>query len=205
MATITQLIAQKKNNERVSVYVDYEFFCGLTLDDAVKNGLVIGLEMTEAELSQLLAISDENDVFNKTLVYILRTPRTETEIKRYLFRKQCSTEQTTRIIQRLKKLNYINDEAYASIFASQKQDKLSVRAIKHKLRMKGIKASCIDDATQDHDDQTELAKNVAEKYMRYRESDEKNLQRLYRYLVGKGFEYDDVGEIVRSFRNTKGA
>ena len=203
MAVITQLVAQKKNNERISVFVNNEFFCGLKVDDAISNSLVVGLELSEAELSSLLLIAGENDMFNKALVYILKNPRTESEVKRFLQRKECSNEMTTRIVDRLKTNNYINDEAYARMFAAQKHVKMSIRAIKHKLRTKGVNSELAGDIVENYDNESEIARGVAEKYMRYRDYDEKNLQRLYRYLVAKGFGYDLVSEIVSDYRNKR--
>ena len=186
------------------MFVDDKFFCGLAIDDVIKNSLVAGMELTEAELSDLLAISGQNAMFNKALVYILRAPRTETEIRRFLSRKKdCSTEMTTRIIERLKTMNYLNDEAYAKMFAATKHVKMSIRAIKHKLKTKGIADEYTTAATEDVGEQDDLAKTVAEKYLRYREYDEKNLQRLFRYLVSKGFEYDTVTAIIADYRNKR--
>ena len=205
MATITQLAVQKKNRERISVFVDDVFFCGLSVDDTLKNNLVVGLEMTEEELSHLLSLAGENDMYNKALVYILRSPRTENEVRRYLSRKECSAEMTARIIERLKTMNFINDEAYAKMFAAQKHVKISVRAIKHRLRARGVAPELAEEATQEVDveEQGELARTVAEKYMRYKEYNEKSLQSLYRYLVAKGFDYDDVSEIVSDYRKKR--
>ena len=204
MPKITQLATQKKNTERVSVFVDDRFFCGLSLDDVVASGLVANMEVDEEFLSNLLGRSGENDMYNKTLLYILRSPRTETEIRRYLSRKKdCSAEMINRIIERLKTANYLNDEAYAKMFAASKHAKISARMIKYKLRNKGIDGDLADSATADIDKQDDLAKTVAEKYMRYREYDDKNLAKLFRYLVSKGFEYDVVNEIVGDFKNKR--
>ena len=204
MPTITHLTAQKKNNERISVFVDDAFLCGLTLDDVVKNGLFVGMEADEEFLSNLLGVSGENDMYNKTLIYILRSPRTESEIRNFLSRKkECSPEMTERIVGRLKTMNYINDEAYAKMFASAKHVKTSARAIKIKLKSKGVKTEYVDAATENIGDQGELVKMIAEKYMRYREYDAKNLQKLFRYLVSKGFEYDSVTEIVNTYKHKR--
>ena len=204
MSTITQLSAQKKNTERINVFVDDKFFCGLAIDDVVKMGIVAGMEVDEEFLSNLLSRSGENDMFNKALVYILKSPRTELEIKRFLSRKKdCSAEMTAKIIDRLKTMNYIDDEAYSKMFASAKHVKASARAIKMKLKNKGIKPDLIDAATENIGDQGGLAHTVAEKYMRYREYDQKNLAALHRYLVFKGFEYDVVNGIIEEYRQKR--
>jgi len=201
---ITQLQAQKKTTDRVSVFVDDRFFCGLSLDDVVSSGVTVGLQVDDEFLSNLLSRAGENDMYNKTLVYILRSPRTELEIRRFLSRKKdCSAEMTNRIIERLKTANYLNDEAYAKMFAASKHQKISARMIKLKLKNKGIKTDLVDSATAEIDNQEDLAKTVADKYMRYREIDDKNLQKLFRYLVSKGFEYDIVNDIVNDYKSKR--
>jgi regulatory protein len=204
VSKITQLSAQKKNTERINVFVDDKFFCGLAIDDVVKTGLVADMEVDEEFLSNLLSRSGENDMFNRALVYILRSPRTEQEIQRFLSRKKdCSAEMTAKIIERLKTMNYINDEAYAKMFAATKHVKSSARAIKMKLKQKGVKSDLVDAATSDIGKQDVLARAVAEKYMRYREYDQKNLASLHRYLVSKGFEYDAVNEIIEEYKSKR--
>jgi regulatory protein len=201
VAIITQLQAQKKNNERVNLFVDGVFFCGLGIDDVVKNNIVVNMSVTEEFLSNLLCQSGENDMYNKTLMYILKRPRTENEIKRYLStKKHISPDMTTRIIDRLKTQSYINDEAYARMFTAQKHLRASVRAIKQKLRQKGIRVDLIDQSTAEIGDQDELCKTLAEKYMRNRENIQLNQQKLYRFLVLKGFNYDTISAIVDDFK-----
>jgi regulatory protein len=201
MPVITKIEAQKKNNERVTIYIDGQFFCGLKIDDVVKNNLTVGMEVTNEFLSNLLLASGENDMYNKTLEYIVRTPRTENEIKRFLLRKKdCSPEMIARIIERLKTANYINDEAYARMFVGAKHIKISTRMIKQRLKHKGLDTEIVEQSTKDIGSQTDLANTVAQKYMRYREYDDKNLQRLFRYLVSKGFEYDICKEIVAEYK-----
>jgi len=144
----------------------------------------------------------ECEFFDKALVYVLKMQRTEREVSIFLLRKKgCAHDVAGRIIERLKGLNYLNDAEYARMYASAKREKLSVRAIKLKLRTKGIAQSIIDELRFEDCDQSALAKAVAAKYMRSKMPDQANLARLFRYLVAKGFEYDLVGEITKEVRN----
>ncbi|MCL2229358.1 MAG: RecX family transcriptional regulator [Firmicutes bacterium] len=201
MSFITALEVQKKDNERINVFVDGQFLCGLTIDSVVKNGLTVGMEVDDVFLASLIGQGGENDMYNKALVYIVRMPRTEIEIRRFLSRKKdCSPEMIDRIVDRLKTTDYINDEAYARMFVGAKHVKVSSRAIKQKLKSRGIKSDIVETATSEIGDQSDLARSVAEKYMRFREYDEKNIQRLFRYMVSKGFEFDLTAEIVSEYK-----
>jgi len=190
MPAITGLQAQKRDKTRVNLYIDDEFFCGLTLDEVVRNRLAVGVDLTEAELANLSQSSDETKHFNKTLEYVLRSPKTEQQVKQYLYKKQLETQTINSIITRLKNLNYINDAEYAERYVQSKSTKYGSRVIKQKLQVKGIKCDQIDAG-----DQTELARSLAEKYMR---SGQKNKQQLYRYLLAKGFDYDIVERVCKS-------
>jgi len=184
MPTITQLQAQKNNKSRVNVFVDGEFYCGLSLDDVVKNKLSVGTDLTEAELANL---NKSND-FNKTLEYILKSPKTELQVKQYLYKKQYDQS----ILARLKDLGYINDTQYAENYIQAKSSKYGSRVIKQKLAQKGVKCEV------KINDQSELALTIAQKYMRNKESTRENKAKLHRYLLAKGFDYDIVEQVCKS-------
>ncbi|MCL2846937.1 MAG: RecX family transcriptional regulator [Firmicutes bacterium] len=202
MPKITALTAQKGNKDRINVFVDDEFFCGISLDSAVRFRVVADKEMTDEELSLLLAESGENELYVRALDYILKSPRTEREITRYLYRRDASPETATRIIKRLKTMNYINDEAYAKMFAEQKSGKLGISKIRTKLFGRGIDLNLIEQSLDIVEDETQedLARRVADKFLRNRERDHITMQKLYRHLATKGFDFDLCGKIVEEFK-----
>lgn len=191
MPILTRLEAQKKNKERVNVYVDDEFFCGLSIDDVIRQKLSAGIHLTEADLANLRLASDENKFFTKTLENLLSSPKTEFQIKQYLYRKQVELNTVNNIVARLKQLNYINDEDYARNFADAKSAKYGKRVIRQKLAAKGIRCDEVEVG-----DQSDLALALARKYMRNKARDAKEFSKLYRYLVGKGFDFVLVCGIV---------
>lgn len=192
MPKITSLQTQRRK-DRLNVYVDGEFFCGISLDTAVRFNIVTDKEYADEELGVLLAESGENELYLKALAYIVKSPRTEREITRHLYKKDASPETVAKIIARLKTMNYINDEAYAKLFTEQKMEKLGVGSIRNKLYTRGIDARLIEQALEEESDvesQEELARRVAEKYMRNKTPDHKTLQRLYKHLASRGFELE---------------
>lgn len=205
MPKITQLEVQKTNKDRINLYIDGEFYCGLSIDLAVAKNLVVGAELDRAALSEILADSGENDLYIRALGYILKGPRTEREITGYLYRKDASPETMTRIIERLKTMNYINDEAYAKMFTSQKSEKLGVGAIRNKLYLRGISSLLIENSMKELEEkgQDDLARNIAEKYLRHKDRGPKTMQKLYRYLGSKGFDFELCSQIVEEFKSNQ--
>jgi len=200
---ISSLEVQKSNKERLNVYVNNEFFCGISLDDVIKYNIVVGRELTDEEMGTLLAATGENDLYIKALGYIVKSPRTEREITQYLYKKDASPETVGRVIARLKVMNYINDEAYAKMFTEQKSGKLGTGAIRNKLYTRGINKELIEQSIEDlveEEDQEELCKRVAEKYMRNKSRDVKTTQKLYRHLASKGFDFELCQSTVDEFK-----
>ena len=200
MATVTALEVQKKNKERVNVYVDDAFFCGLSLDDVVRFRLAVGMNLSEMEMRSISDMGEENKYFTKALEYTLRSPKTQFQIKQYLYKKQLETPTINRIIDRLVALNYINDEQYAEQFVSAKSHKMGVGVIKQKLMQKGVNRDIVGESVAQVDNQEEPCLALAEKYMRNKEWTSENMAKLGRYLFSKGFAYDIIVSVKEKLR-----
>jgi SOS response regulatory protein OraA/RecX len=58
---------------------------------------------------------------------------------------------------------------------------------------KGVKKEDIENAYSDVDvDSKSNAKAVAEKYLKNKETTKENMAKAYRYLIGRGFSYEDA-------------
>ena len=139
-------------------------------------------------------------IFQKAIEYVLRAPKTERQVRTWLFKKRKEGEylDIDAIINKLKDLGYINDAEYAARFAEAKQNKYGMRNIKQKLAIKGIAREHVD--TLESPDQTELARTLAQKYMRNKELDQKVLQKLYRFLLSKGLSHDTIPPIINELK-----
>ena len=202
MPTITSLESQKTNRERLSVFVDGAFFCGVTIDDAVCNRLATGMEISESDLAELAKSAGENDLYNKAVAYILTSPKTERQVNQYLFKKEPSRDVREKITERLQNAGLVNDESYAELFAETKSSKMSIRAIKSKLMARGVNATLAEETVSklDTGGQAEIAMVAAEKYMRSKDRDTKNLLKLNRFLVTKGFDFETVNDILSQYK-----
>ena len=127
---VTKLVSQKRDPDRVNMYIDEEFFCGISLDGIAKFNIYLGKELEESDLEEILFEELKNRFFQRAINYISRAIKTEVQLKRYLrelsFKKKgkwftdVSKESLEEIIndtaERLKEYNYLNDEVFAEEF-----------------------------------------------------------------------------------------
>ena len=83
---ITKLEIQKRNQERVNVFIDDEFAFGLSLIDAAK--LRKGQQLSEIEIEALQNEDDIQKAVDRAIGYLSRRPRSVQEIQQYLRKKK---------------------------------------------------------------------------------------------------------------------
>ncbi|MEI3321078.1 MAG: regulatory protein RecX [Eubacterium sp.] len=105
------------------------------------------------------------------------------------------------VISYLLEYNLIDDLRYAGLYIEYKSESKSKRQIIQDLMTKGIKKDVIDKAFEESDyrDEHSLNKILEKRIKRYNLEEPKELQKLYRYLVGKGYNYNDVKSAVRQY------
>jgi len=145
--------------------------------------------------------------YNKALKFLSYRPRSEKEIRDKLSGKKASEEIINKIISRLKKNNFLNDEEFAKWWIEQRTTfkPRSVRLIKIELKQKGIGQELIEERI-DHlssaiDDLGSAKKIIEKRLPRYKNlSRDEKFQKIARFLSSKGFSYDTIKEIFQSLK-----
>jgi len=181
----------------VSVFVDGKYSFSLSKSQLKELQLSVNQELTEAELGNYRNESDDGKLFDRVLMWLARSPRSVRETQLYLKRKEATPEQTERFVERLKKLRYLDDEAFAESFVrSRRQLKSrSERKLRSELYQKGVDGKIIDNvlANDDTDEQDVLRELLAKKRKHSRYQDQ---QKLIAFAARKGFNYDDIKEVL---------
>ena len=109
------------------------------------------------------------------------------------------------VLEKIKGYNFVNDEEYAKAYVSHSADKKGERLIRMELKQKGLTDEAIDDALGEveEDTQTQAAKRILEKYLKNKEPSKENLQKAFRYLMGKGFDVDTAKSALQAFGDTE--
>ena len=207
---ITALKIQARDKNRVNVFVDGAYKFSLDITQVADLGIATGKDYTEEELTELENESQFGKLYTRSLEYVLTRPRSQREMRDYLYRKTrdtpmktggmkkgVSVELTERVFNRLVEKGYLDDEKFARFWVENRNLRkgISQRKLQSELAAKGIDRAIVDRilGQGERSDKEEIMKIIAKKAKRY--TDE---QKLMAYLVRQGFSYDDVKEAIRT-------
>lgn len=197
---ITALSVQKRNPDRVNVYLDNEFAFGLSR--IVAAWLTPGQLISQQQIEELVQKDAAEVGFQKAIRLLDYKPRTEQEIRTKLKQKGFEAEQIEPIVQRLVSSHLVQDEQYAASWIENRNQfrPSGQRVLRYELWQKGINEDIIERALVSSENEMALARRAAQKMTRrlanldwqeYR-------KKLGAFLARRGFTYDTVVQVVKS-------
>ena len=196
---ITALKQGLKNPDRVNVFVDDKFSFSLDISQVVDLKIKVGLLVSAADLAEFKKASEFGKLYQRALEWVLVRPRSERELRDYLYKKiyekKLDKNYIDRIIEKLKDKKYVDDLKFAEYYVENRFSKkgISLKRLKMELLKKGVSKEIIEEvlAGSSRNEEEEIKKVILKKRSKY--DDEK----LTAYLVRQGFQYDLVRELVR--------
>ena len=188
---VTDIKPQAKNSKRVNLYLDGKFYCGLELFTVMKHRVKIGNDYTEKEIIDIQIAEEEGVCFNYALNLLSKSVKTEKEIIAKLKKRGYVSEIIDKVIFKLKDYGYVNDEEFAEKYINSYSKNKGKRLLKSELKLKGVSDAIIEDKFLSVENELETAIKIAEKYVKNKPVDIKTKQKCYKYLLSKGFSYDD--------------
>lgn len=202
MPKITLISVQSNKKNRCNVFVDGEFAFGLAVETAMQHRLKVGQEISEYDIKRITEDGERKDALDKAVNYVSKSLKTKKQVKTYLLGKGYSEQTACYVVDKLKEYNYINDEEYAKRYLESCSKNQGKRLSEYKLMMKGVRKEVIEKA---YDNVEVSAKDdalkLAEKYMKNKENTKENLVKAYRYLIGRGFSYDEADFALSGFKD----
>ena len=196
---ITALKAQKKNPNRINVYLDGEFAFGLSR--IVAAWLSVGQELEDEQITRMQEQDATEVALDNAVKFISYRSRTESEIRRKLSEKGFSEQDIDKVLERLRSNGLVADEQFARSWVENRAvaHPRSRRLMAMELRQKGVTDSDIDKALEGTEDDDELAYQAATQYAhRLARLDwDKFRERLSGYLLRRGFAYGTIAPLVR--------
>ena len=200
MNEITAILPQVKDKRRCNIYIDGRFCCGLTLEATVKNRLKVGQIVTEEKLAEIQLESEKDTAFDKALTHLSATRKTEKQIRTYLAGKGYLPVVVDYVVEKLRGYDFLNDGEYADAYVESVSARKGGRLIRMELIGKGVSDEEIERALGEREEgaEEEAAKAILTKYMRNKPFNKETLSKVYRYLMGKGFDYETAKAALAS-------
>jgi|SRR5690606_17169529 len=205
---ITKIEQAKKNESRVNIYLDNEFWIGLDKNELLKFNLFKGKEISEDERLEIEKSSTFTKLVDKVLRYINIRPRSIKELKDYLKRKDTDDESIENVIKYAEDKGYISDLKFAEWYAKNRFSfgKHGVNKIKAELIKKGVKQNIINNVLSSEtykseefiDEQLDNIKEYAKKALKsIKHKDKFDLkQKLIKRLLSRGYEYSQIKKVI---------
>lgn len=204
--TVTRLAQQKKDLDRVSVFIDEAFAFGIAVDLVIEAGLHKGQTLTAERQRALLVRQETFAAKASALAGLSAKARTTREVRDALARKGFAEPVVEDTVADLVRLGLVDDAAYARAFA---RDRFNGRGygparLRQDLMRKGVARDAIDGALaelSEAEDLGEAAREQAEKKWQSLASEadlRKRKKKTMDYLVRRGFGFDTAKAAVEA-------
>ena len=196
---ITALKVQKKNPNRVSVYLDEGYAFGVSR--IVGAWLQIGQILSDEKIAVLQQQESQEAALQKATLLLSYRPRSEAEIRQKLVEDGFETTVIASTIERLRTNGLLHDETFAQTWVENRGAfrPRSHRMLAFELRRKGVAEESIEQALETTGDDSELAYQAAQRYARKLAAVEWDefQRRLLSFLARRGFSYATAAPVVR--------
>lgn len=189
---VTKIEIQKKNKQRINLYLDNEFYCGLSLETIMKNRIKEGQDLSKDSIDFLKNQTEKEIALSKAVSYISKSQKTLNEITKYLVKKGFDEDVCSYVVEKMQEYNFIDDELYVKNYIKFKNKNSGKKKIVLELKQKGIDENIINNSAEEYLKDRSYIKNVAEKYLKNKERDLKTKQKAFRFLVSRGYETEDI-------------
>ncbi len=201
---ITSLQTQATDTERVNVFADDKFLLGVNALIVLQLELKVGQTLTPELLVQLRSEEALQQAVDRALNFLSFRPRSREEVRRYLKKKETPPEIIDAALERLDRLDFVNDRTFASFWVASREQ-FSPRGsnvLKNELRMKGVERELVDElVTAEHDEERALlaGRKKAASLARLPSMDYKVFRtRLGSFLQRRGFGFGVTTHTVKA-------
>ena len=201
MGIITKIESQKRNDERVNIYVDEKFFIAIYKELVFSFNLKKGQEIDTDNLKAILEDELYMKAKNKALNILSKSSQSEKQIRQKLS-KDFEEHTIDRVLEFLQKYKFIDDEDLASriVNTNVNLNKYGKNKIKQNLYNKGIDKTIIEYAIDEIDTDKEFENALylgKKRFERLKNEDSKKAyQKIGNHLAYKGFNYDIIKKVL---------
>ena len=188
--TVTALRFQKRDKDRVNVYLDDQFAFGLAAIEAAH--LRIGQTLSKVDIAQLQKQDEIEKAYQRALNFLSYRPRSEAEVRRNLHKKEVDDAVIEMALERLTQAGLLDDLEFARYWIENRIqfNPRGARALRHELWEKGVDTSVVDEALEDFDEESSARKAAEAGARRLTNLEPRDFRRKFKgYMARRGFSY----------------
>ena len=199
MRTITAIEVQKKNPNRVNIYLDDQFAFGLSRMNAA--WLKIGQPLSDEKVSTLQEADAREAALQKALRFLGHRPRSIDEVRKNLEKHEIPAGIIEETVARLEREKLVGDANFAREWVENRSTfrPRGKRALSYELRQKGLSEAVIQEALGKEVDEEALALKAARVHARKLIGLDWNKfrEKLGGHLGRRGFGFDVIIPVTR--------
>lgn len=149
----------------------------------------------------LFDIDAEFEAAKKRAFRVLeRMPRTSKQLEDKLLKdEKYSEEKIKLVIEYMKSYRYIDDRQYAYDYINGRKNSKGIKVLLYELKNKGIPEDILEEMKEefsDYDSSEAIKKLIIKKGIDPNSEDRKQREKLYRFLLSRGFNYSEISRAV---------
>lgn len=199
MRKITAIEVQKKNPNRVNIYLDDQFAFGLSR--IVAAWLSAGQTLSDEKIAALQLDDAREVAMQKALRFLGYRPRSLQEVRANLEKNEIPEAVIDSTLKRLQENGLLNDQEFAQAWVENRNTfrPRSRRALSMELRRKGLDDEIVQKVLDETVNEDALALEAARKYVRKVQGLEWQdfRQKLGGFLGRRGFSYGVTAQVLR--------
>ncbi|MFN2281674.1 MAG: regulatory protein RecX [Anaerolineales bacterium] len=199
MLTVTRLEPQKKNPQRLNVYLDGEFAFGI--HRAAAPWLTEGDQLTLQKVKDLKTQDQTESAYQRALNFLSYRVRSSQEVRRNLVKHEVEDPIIEAVLERLRQASLVDDQAFARQWVENRSQfkPRGKKALSSELYQKGIPQAIISETLEELDEETLAWKCARKKAAQYETMQKEEFQsKLYGFLNRRGFPYSICQDVVGS-------
>jgi regulatory protein len=190
---VTAIEVQKRNKERVNVYLDGDYAFSINILDGAK--LRKGQTLSDADIAGMQGEDLVVRAVDSAARFLGHRPRSIAEVRKNLKEKDFDEGVIDVALERLTALGYLDDRAFARYWVESRTHfkPLGTTALRYELRQKGVSEAVLLEVLETVDDESGAYAAAVPLLKRIRGVDRRTArQKLSTTLARRGFAFDVV-------------
>ena len=202
MKKITALVIQKRNPNRVNLYLDGEYAFGVAR--IVAAWLRVGAELDEKKIEQLQVEDARERALQQAMLFLSYRARSESEIRKNLLKHEIPESVIELTLERLRQDGLANDNEFAQTWVENRSTfrPRSRRMLAMELRQKGLDDESMQSALKNVDDEPLAYEAAKKRATRFKDLEWSEFRKkLSEFLARRGFSYSVIAPVVTRIWN----